>query len=65
MAAGRTASGAVVVEGRAGVNGCGKTIVKARAFVCYWAVRELGMSMTEVAKHLKIALSTASSAVKA
>jgi len=40
-----------------------RTIVKARALVCYWAVRELGMTMTEVAKHLKIALSTASSVV--
>ncbi|MFZ3046806.1 MAG: transposase, partial [Desulfatirhabdiaceae bacterium] len=41
-----------------------RTIVKARALVCFWAVRELGMTMTEVAKHLKIALSTASSVVK-
>ncbi|MFZ3044657.1 MAG: helix-turn-helix domain-containing protein, partial [Desulfatirhabdiaceae bacterium] len=40
-----------------------RTIVKARALVCYWAVRELGMTMTEVAKHLKIALSTASTVV--
>ena len=40
-----------------------RTIVKARALVCYWAVRELGMTMTEVAKHLKIALSTASAVV--
>jgi REP element-mobilizing transposase RayT len=40
-----------------------RTIVKARALVCYWAVRELGMTMTEVARHLKIALSTASSVV--
>ncbi|HSO67177.1 MAG TPA: helix-turn-helix domain-containing protein [Desulfatirhabdiaceae bacterium] len=40
-----------------------RTIVNARALVCYWAVRELGMTMTEVAKHLKIALSTASAVV--
>ena len=32
-----------------------RTIGKARALVCYWAVRELGMTMTEVAKPLKIA----------
>ncbi|MFZ3045658.1 MAG: transposase, partial [Desulfatirhabdiaceae bacterium] len=41
-----------------------RTIVKARALVCYRGVRESGMTMTEVARHLKIALSTASSVVK-
>ncbi|MFZ3048986.1 MAG: transposase, partial [Desulfatirhabdiaceae bacterium] len=40
-----------------------RAIVKARALVCYRAVRELEMTMTEVARHLKIALSTASSVV--
>ena len=41
-----------------------RTIVKGRALVCYWSVRELGMTMTEVAGHLKIALPTVSVAVK-
>ena len=41
-----------------------RTIVKARALVCYWAVRELGMSMTGVADYLKIAVPTVSVAVK-
>jgi len=40
-----------------------RTIVKARALICYGTVRELGMTMTEVAKHLKITLSTASTVV--
>ena len=40
-----------------------RTIGKARGLVCYWAVRELGMAMTEVAKFLKIALPTAGTAV--
>ena len=41
-----------------------RTIVKARYLVCYWAVGELGLSMTEVARRLGIALSTVSIAVK-
>jgi len=41
-----------------------RTIVKARILVCYWAVRELGMSMTDVADRLKIAVPTVSIAVK-
>lgn len=41
-----------------------RTIVKARSLICYWAVSELGLSMTEVAQRLNIALSTVSAAVK-
>jgi chromosomal replication initiation ATPase DnaA len=41
-----------------------RTIVKARALVCYWSVTELGMSMTELGKKLGIAVSTVSGAVK-
>ena len=41
-----------------------RTIVKARALCCYWAVRELGMSMSNVADRLKIAGPTVSVAVK-
>jgi len=41
-----------------------RRVVKARAIICYWAVRELGMSMTEVGEKLKIAVSTVSAAVK-
>jgi REP element-mobilizing transposase RayT len=41
-----------------------RVIVKARILVCYWAVTELGMSMTEIGKRLGISVSTASVAVK-
>jgi len=41
-----------------------RRVVKARALICYWAVRELGLSMTEVGGRLKIGVSTVSSAVK-
>ncbi len=41
-----------------------RTTVKARGLICYWAVRELGMSMTDVANRLKIAVPTVSVAVK-
>ena len=41
-----------------------RTIVKGRALVCYWSVRELGMTMTEVAGYLGITLPTVSVAVK-
>lgn len=32
--------------------------------ICYWAVRELGVSMTDVARYLKIAVPTVSAGVK-
>ncbi len=41
-----------------------RIVVKGRALVCYWSVRELGMSMTEVADGLKIAVPTVSLAVR-
>jgi len=41
-----------------------RRIVKGRALICFWAVRELGMSMTKVAEYLKIAVPTVSIAVK-
>ena len=41
-----------------------RTLVKARALSCYWAVYELEMSMTDVSRHLKSALSTVSVALK-
>ncbi len=41
-----------------------RTIVKGRALCCYWSVRELGMSMSDVADRLKIAGPTVSVAVK-
>jgi REP element-mobilizing transposase RayT len=41
-----------------------RTTVKGRILVCYWAVKELGMSMTEVAKKIGIAVPTVSVAVK-
>jgi len=39
-------------------------IVKARILFCYWAVREMGCTMTEVGKRLKIAVPTVSAAVQ-
>jgi chromosomal replication initiation ATPase DnaA len=41
-----------------------RTIVKARALVCYWSVTELAMVMTELGIKLGIAVSTGSRAVK-
>lgn len=41
-----------------------RTIVKARKLVCYWSVRELGMTMTDVAGKLAISVPTVSMAVK-
>lgn len=41
-----------------------RNMVKARGLICYWGVRELGMSMTDVANRLKIAVPTVSVAVK-
>ncbi|MCJ8502424.1 transposase [Desulfatitalea alkaliphila] len=41
-----------------------RTIVKGRALLCYWVVRELGVSMTELADRLKIAVPTVSVAVR-
>ncbi|MFH0784909.1 MAG: transposase [Pseudomonadota bacterium] len=40
-----------------------RNIVKGRILICYWAVQELGFSMTEVANRLGISLPTVSVAV--
>jgi len=40
-----------------------RNIVKGRILICYWAVRELGFSMTEVANRLGISVPTVSVAV--
>jgi putative transposase len=37
---------------------------KARALFCYWATREMGMPMAEIARRLKMALPTVSIAVQ-
>ena len=39
-------------------------VVKARAILCYWSVYELGVTMTDVARYLKIAVPTVSVAAK-
>jgi chromosomal replication initiation ATPase DnaA len=41
-----------------------RAVVKARSLLCYWAVHELGMSMTDVANRMKIAVPTVSVAAK-
>ena len=38
--------------------------VAARSLLCFWAVRELGISMTELAKRLNLSLSGVSQSVK-
>jgi len=38
--------------------------VKARSLFCYWAVRELGMSMSEVSRKLELSLPGVSQSVK-
>lgn len=37
--------------------------VKARSLYCYWAVRELGMSMSEISRKLELSLSCVSQSV--
>lgn len=41
-----------------------RAVVKARGLLCYWAVHELGMSMTDVGARLKIAVPTVSVAAR-
>ncbi|MBW2544342.1 MAG: transposase [Deltaproteobacteria bacterium] len=41
-----------------------RKVTKARILFCYWAVRELGFSMTDVSKRLEISLPTVSVAVQ-
>lgn len=41
-----------------------RRIVNGRALICYWAVRELEVSMTQVAEHLKLAVLKVSAAGK-
>jgi len=38
--------------------------VKARSLLCYWAVRDLGMSMAELSRRLNLSLSGVSFSVK-
>jgi putative transposase len=38
--------------------------VKARSLLCYWAVRNLGISMAELSRQLKLSLSGVSLSVK-
>lgn len=41
-----------------------KRVVEARSLLCYWAVRELGVSMSLLAKKLEISLPSVSDSVK-
>ncbi len=41
-----------------------KKKVKARSLLCFWAVRELGMSLTDLARHLGISISGVGYAVE-
>jgi putative transposase len=38
--------------------------VRARSLLCYWAIRELGISMTNLTKVLNMSLSAVSAAVE-
>ena len=44
--------------------GKNRTVVKGRSLLCFWLVRELGISMTDIAERLKIAVPTVSVSVK-
>jgi hypothetical protein len=41
-----------------------KEKVKARNMLCFWAVRELGMSLTELARHVGLSVPAIGSSVK-
>lgn len=41
-----------------------RRIVKGRSIICFWAARELGMSMTKAADYLKVSVPTVSISVK-
>lgn len=61
----RAASGLGRIETQALIGpGKERTIVKSRQLVCYWAVTELGMSMTDIARRLNISVPTVSVAAK-
>lgn len=53
----------VSVEAMAGAGKKRKN-VKARSLLCYWAVTELGMALTDLARRLGVAVSTVSLAVQ-
>ena len=38
--------------------------VKARSLLCFWAIRKLGMSLTDLARHLRISVSGVGYAVE-
>ena len=39
-------------------------IVEARSLLCYWAVRDLGVSMTSLAKRLKLSVAAIAQSVE-
>ena len=39
-------------------------IVEARSILCYWAVRDLGVSMTSLAKRLKLSVAAITQSVE-
>ena len=41
-----------------------RELVEARSLLCYWAVRDLGISMAELSRRLKLPLSWVSLSVK-
>jgi hypothetical protein len=41
-----------------------RPIVEARSLLCYWAVRELGVSMTSLAKRLKLSVAAITQSVE-
>ena len=41
-----------------------RDIVEARSLLCYWAVRDLGVSMTSLAKRLKLSVAAISQSVE-
>jgi putative transposase len=45
-------------------SGKERKLVEARSVLCYWAVRELGLTLAELSRHLKLSLSGISLSVK-
>ncbi len=45
-------------------SGKERKLVEARSVLCYWAVRELGLTLAELSRRLKLSLSGISLSVK-
>lgn len=53
-----------VEQSRIWLPGKERSRVNTRSLICYWAVRDLGISMTELSRKLRLSLSGVSQSVK-